>query len=264
MVVYVVHLAYQPAEEMNAYCEIPDKVFGVWSPRMGEESRICTRLVKWTIRAKSKAATEAKSCPGLGYGLLPSPTGDAWSSVNNSTEDEKIIDFSPKVEEVTDDSDEEIGDFENMDAATRRRLIRRLRSTPVRRVKTDSPYDPGSDLELTCRSSFNARLEKQQTEEACVSLLQPAVERVISEGIIQKLSISRGQALSLLLGSKLKVGCKIYRSSPFGLLWIERSNSFDLVVTHLWLRFSTLHGVDSKKFRFDPFGEYLKMLKSIV
>ena len=97
-----------------------------------------------------------------------------------------------------------------------------------------------------------------------MTLLQPAVERLISEGIIQKLSISRGQALSLLRGGKLKVGCKIYRSSPFGRLWIERSKSYDLVVTHLGLRLSTLHGVDSKKFRFDPFGEYLKMLKSIL
>ncbi len=58
---YVVRLAYQPADEMNAYCEIPEKVFGVWSPRLGEGSRICTRLVKWTIRAKSKAATGPKA-----------------------------------------------------------------------------------------------------------------------------------------------------------------------------------------------------------
>ncbi|MBX8837528.1 replication endonuclease [Enterobacter sp. Y17] len=261
---YVVRLAYQPADEMNAYCEIPEKVFGVWSPRLGEGSRICTRLVKWTIRAKSKAATGAKSGPGLGVDVLPSPPGDAWSSVNNSTEVEKISDFASGVEDVTDDSEEEMVDFENMDAATRRKLMQRLRDTPFKKHSTDTPYELGSDLELTWRSAFNARQEKQQTEEACVTLLQPAVERLISEGIIQKLSISRGQALSLLRGSKLKVGRKIYRSSPFGRLWIERSKSYDLVVTQLWLRLSTLHGVDSKKFRFDPFGEYLKMLKSIV
>lgn len=73
---YVVHLAYQPAEEMNAYCEIPEKVYGVWSPRLGEISRICTRLVKWTIRAKS-TNTEAKSGPGLEVDLSTSPPGDA-------------------------------------------------------------------------------------------------------------------------------------------------------------------------------------------
>lgn len=63
---YVVRLAYQPAEEMNAYCEIPEKVYGIWSPRLGEISRICTRLVKWKIRAKSTATTGAKSGPGQG------------------------------------------------------------------------------------------------------------------------------------------------------------------------------------------------------
>ncbi|MER2896420.1 hypothetical protein ABTZ60_26040, partial [Escherichia coli] len=102
-------------------------------PRLGDASRICTRLVKWKIRAKSKTVTGAKSGPGLGVDLLPSPTGDAWSSVNNSTEDEKITDFSPGVEGITEESEEEIVDFENMDQPTRRKLIRRLREAPFKR-----------------------------------------------------------------------------------------------------------------------------------
>lgn len=79
---------------------------------------------------------------------MPSPPGDAWSSVNNSAEDEKITDFAPDVEDVTDDTEQEMVNFENMDVTIRRKLVRRLREMPIKRVKTDSPYDPGSVLDV--------------------------------------------------------------------------------------------------------------------
>ncbi|WP_449547189.1 replication endonuclease [Lelliottia amnigena] len=220
---YVVRLAYQDADEMNAYCETPEKVFGVWSPRLGEISRICTRLVKWTIRAKSKATTGAKSGPGLGVDVLPSPTGDAWSSVNNSTEEKKITVLSPDVEVMTEELEEEIIDFDNMDLAARRRLMRRLRETPFKKHSTGSPYELGSDMDLTWRRAVAAILSNQQMEKARAGLLQPVVDRLISEGAMQELSVSRAQAFSLLGGSQLRVGNKIYRSSSDGGLWIEQS-----------------------------------------
>lgn len=142
---YVVRLAYQPAEEMNAYCEIPDKVFGVWSPRLGEDSRICTRLVKWAIRAKSKAANLAKSGAGLGGDLLSSPTGDAWSSVNNSTEEQKLTNSLNFVKDIEDEPREDLVDFYNMNAITRRKLIRRLRNLPFKRFKNEPFLRDASD-----------------------------------------------------------------------------------------------------------------------
>ncbi|WP_425332252.1 replication endonuclease [Lelliottia amnigena] len=260
---YIVRLAYQDADEMNAYCEIPEKVFGVWSPRLGDASRICTRLVKWTIRAKSKATTEAKSGPGLGVAVLPSPTGDAWSSVNNSTGDEKITDLPPDGGGMTEELEEEIYDLANLDHAEWRRIMRRLRETPIKKHSTCSPYVIGSDLDLTWRSAVVAMRDKQQIEEACVRKLQPAVDSIISQGALQQLDIGRGQALSLLKGSQLRVGNKIYRSSSCGRLWVERGKSFDMVVHDLWLRLGTLHGVSTEKLKIDPVGEYTKMLKSI-
>lgn len=213
---YVVRLAYQPADEMNAYCEIPEKVFGVWSPRLGDASRICTRLVKWKIRAKSKAATEAKSGPGLGGDLLPSPTGDAWSSVNSSTEDEKITDFSPGVEGITEESEEEIVDFENMDQPTRRKLKRRLREAPFKRRQSGSPYELGSELDVAWRSAVEKTEARSVADKARRAELAPAVASLLADAALCSVEISEIQAVSLLMGSSLEIGGKFYQASAGG------------------------------------------------
>jgi hypothetical protein len=258
---YVVRLAYQPADEMNAYCEIPEKVFGVWSPRLGDASRICTRLVKWTIRAKSKATTEAKGGPGLGVAVLPSPTGDAWSSVNNSTEDEKITDLSPDVEEVTDDSEEEMVDFERMDAATRRKLVRRLLDTPVRRVKSDSPYDPGSELDVAWRAAVEKTNSKSAEEKARRAALAPAVTNLLAQASLHSMEISKAQAVSLLMGSCLKINGKIYRVKTNGELITRPRNDEKEKIDNLWGYLRDHHNIDTLQIRHDPFGEYSKKLR---
>ncbi len=256
---YVVRLAYQPAEEMNAYCEIPEKVFGVWSPRLGDESRICTRLVKWTIRAKSKADTEAKPGPGLGVDVLPSPPGDAWSSVNNSTEDEKINDFPPDVEAMTEESEEEITDFENMDATTRRKLLRRLRETPFRLAKPGSPYEPGSELDVAWRAAVEKTEAKSEAAKARRAVLAPAVARLMTDAAMYSLDVSETQALSLLMGSRLEIEGKVYQASAEGQLITRQLPDESRTVNKLWERLRDDHGVNATRLRFDPFGEYRKM-----
>ncbi|WET40533.1 replication endonuclease [Citrobacter enshiensis] len=257
---YVVHLAYQPADEMNAYCEIPEKVYGVWSPRLGEISRICTRLVKWTIRAKS-SSTEAKSGPGLGVDLSTSPSGDAWSSVNNSTEDEKITDLSPDVEAMTEGSEEEIVDFESMDQPTRRRLMRRLRETPFKRQQSGSPYYPGSDLDVAWRDAVEKVQSKSSTEAARNMELAPAVARLLAEVAVHKLDISEVQAISMLKGGRMMVGNQIYRAKENGELIANLQPELGQRVNKLWERLRDNHNIDIKQLRFDPIGQYLRICK---
>ncbi|HAV1522162.1 TPA: replication endonuclease [Enterobacter hormaechei subsp. steigerwaltii] len=218
---YVVRLAYQPADEMNAYCEIPDKVFGVWSPRLGEDSRICTRLVKWTIRAKSKAATGAKSGPGLGVDVLPSPPGDAWSSVNNSTEVEKINDFASNVEGMTENIEDENLDFDIMDAQTRRNLMQRLRDTSFKRYQNRSPYEPGSEMDLAWQCAVE-KVRKKSIDEAVQNIiLAPAMASLLAEVAVHGVDISEVQAISLLKGGRMKVGEYIYLARANGELLIN-------------------------------------------
>ncbi|MCT8345185.1 replication endonuclease [Photorhabdus kleinii] len=83
---YVVHLAYQQNDEPDAYGEVVDKIFGIWSPHIGEDSRVCTRLTKWKIVSKKiNSSSNNSESVGLSFGSL-SFSGPAapWSSVNNS------------------------------------------------------------------------------------------------------------------------------------------------------------------------------------
>lgn len=219
---YVVRLAYQPAEEMNAYCEIPEKVYGVWSPRLGEISRICTRLVKWTIRAKSSAKTEAESGPGLGVDVSSSPLGDAWSSVNNSTEGEKITDFSPEFKDEAEDSEKELVDFDKIDAVTRGRLMRRLRENPFQRQQNSSPYETGSDLDIAWCSAVEKIKSNAEAENARRVTILPMVAILIADASTHLFGISEVQALSLLKGGSLKNSGIHYRASSDGKLIIVK------------------------------------------
>ncbi|TAI92992.1 replication endonuclease [Pectobacterium versatile] len=127
---YTVRIAYEEADEQNDYGETPEKIFGVFSPRLGELSRICTRLVKWKIRKKQAADAGANDSAGRGLAVTTSPTGDAWSSVNNSTGDEKISISEPADREIGSTSEPETIDFEHMTDTERRGLLNRIRSQP--------------------------------------------------------------------------------------------------------------------------------------
>ncbi|SLM62862.1 Phage replication protein [Dickeya aquatica] len=137
---YTVRIAYEDADEQNTYGETPEKIFGVFSPRLGAISRICTRLIKWKIR-KKQAIDDGASISTRSGLAVTSPTGDAWSSVNNSTGDEKTAipadidgdDYGscePPDGEIDDTSAQTFTDFERMTAPERRALLSRLRTQP--------------------------------------------------------------------------------------------------------------------------------------
>jgi hypothetical protein len=75
-----VRLAYEVTERGNVYAEDVQRVTGVYSPRLGEESAVCTRLVKWAIVPKL-AESEAEAG-------LPGGNAAPWRSVNNCTPEE--------------------------------------------------------------------------------------------------------------------------------------------------------------------------------
>lgn len=82
---YVVRLAYEDAEKPNSYGEITEKIFGIFSPRLGEDSRVCTRLKTWTIVAKQKTQAAVEVHGNRDFLALPDGPAVPWSSVNNST-----------------------------------------------------------------------------------------------------------------------------------------------------------------------------------
>lgn len=137
---YTVRIAYEDAQEQNEYGETPEKIFGVFSPRLGELSRICTRLIKWKIRKKQASDASANDSAGRGLAVTP-PTGGAWSSVNNSTGDEKTaipasiaggdcVSCDQPDGEIAGTVEQENIDFDHMTDKERRALLNRLRAQP--------------------------------------------------------------------------------------------------------------------------------------
>lgn len=98
---YRIRIAYQTADTPNQYGETVQKVFGIWAPALGEESRINTYPVKWKIvRRKPKNNTgahhRAPGAVGLGFDFdVPGGNAAPWSSVNNSTGAQKITQKMP-------------------------------------------------------------------------------------------------------------------------------------------------------------------------
>ncbi|HHN5379130.1 TPA: replication protein [Escherichia coli] len=140
------------------------------------------------------------------------------SSVNNSTEDEKNTDFSPDVEGMTEDSEEEIVDFENMDQSTRRKLMRRLRETPFKRQQSGSSYEPGSELDAAWRSAVEKNEARSGAERARRAALAPAVASLLADAELYSVEIAEIKAVSLLMGSRLEIDGKVYQASADGQL----------------------------------------------
>lgn len=76
-----VRLSYEVTEMGNEYGEDVQRISGVYSPLIGEESNYITRVTKWQLVAKDNKAAE-------GGGLDFDPP---WSSVNNCTQARRTI-----------------------------------------------------------------------------------------------------------------------------------------------------------------------------
>ncbi|OJB82965.1 replication protein A [Yersinia ruckeri] len=77
-----VRLTYQITEMGNIYAEDVQRIQGVYSPFLGSESLVCTRVVKWNIVPKLAESAAQAGVSG----------GDAapWSSVHNCTPDARL------------------------------------------------------------------------------------------------------------------------------------------------------------------------------
>lgn len=153
---YAVRLAYHDADKPNAYGEIVEKIFGIFSPRLGEDSRVCTRLKTWTIVAKLKTpqAEDARETPEV----LTLPDGPAvpWSSVNNSTEGE----ISNKKSRVKDGNiPDNVFKYDQLTDRERRALLWRLRNETEEQKKVGILY-----LRIILCAKLGKELRKKRTK----------------------------------------------------------------------------------------------------
>ena len=74
---HIVHTAYLQAEKPNDYGELGIQIFGVWSPMLGEASRICTHPDTWTLEAQRNRRGRSRA-PGVDVEGGAAAALDSW------------------------------------------------------------------------------------------------------------------------------------------------------------------------------------------
>lgn len=195
---YTVRIAYQDNEQPNAYGEITEKIYGIYSPLLGEASRICTRLKTWKIVARQKA----KAAVAVGVDAFQLGPAEPWSSVNNSPVEQKT---SEPDETIDRTSEEKIIDFATITDAERRALLRRVKNERPTVIKT-SALTPAEE------SSRQVSAQKAAQRQEKTAQLAPVATKIREFAESIGLSISEQQAQSLACGATLTIGGQNWRA----------------------------------------------------
>ncbi|WP_416352691.1 replication endonuclease [Edwardsiella ictaluri] len=79
---YVVRTAYDIADTENDYGETPIQIYGIYSPMLGDASRICTHPDTWKLVKKAAPATSPAAQPGESVDV-PGGSAAPWTRGNN-------------------------------------------------------------------------------------------------------------------------------------------------------------------------------------
>ncbi|EKN6222675.1 replication endonuclease [Yersinia enterocolitica] len=195
---YTVRIAYQDNEQPNAYGETTEKIYGIYSPLLGEASRICTRLKSWKIVARQKV----KPAVTVGVDVFQDGPAVPWSSVNNSPVEQKIVEPEEAIDRTLE---EKTIDFTALTDAERRALLRRIKNAPVATIKTN-PLTPAEELSRQVSAEKAAQRQEKTVQ------LAPVTTKIRDFAESIGLSISIQQAQSLSCGATLTIGGQNWRA----------------------------------------------------
>ncbi|MGO2461626.1 MAG: replication endonuclease [Ewingella sp.] len=210
---YVVRLAYEDGKKPNAYGEITEKIFGIFSPRLGEDSRVCTRLKTWTIVAKQKTQPAAEQHEAMEILTLPDGPAVPWSSVNNSTGEENLNTI-PAVEDRN--VDDIAPDFEQFTDKDRRALLRRLRSEPAAPKKHENPFPEGNSMHEAWANAEEKAQEMARVRESKMINARDKASKIIDSAYTAGIHIDELTAMSLAMGGEITFNNRRYIASKDG------------------------------------------------
>ena len=79
---YVVRTAYDLADKPNDYGETATQIYGVWSPQLGDDSRICTHPDNWKLVKKNAKPTDSATSQGVDFDVQGGNAAP-WTRGNN-------------------------------------------------------------------------------------------------------------------------------------------------------------------------------------
>lgn len=244
---YLIRTAYDLADELNDYGEQSVQIYGIWSPLIGESSRVCTHPDNWKlVRRKPEAEDSARE---NGFDLQGGPAAP-WTRGNNC----------PRVQETgnsgTEQSEEQptpwtqIPDGVDVDEWMRS-LKRHERRALMRSLRDKQAKNSSDEMQNWTQSRKQPRPLPDNHE----LLAKEWRESAESLG----LHIGEQQMQHLLRGGTLYVDGSII--APQGFEIVRKPDTRpDSRITQLWQRLSRNHGVSSTEIRHNPVASYLEQL----
>lgn len=138
---HLIRTAYIESETPNDYGELGTKIYGVWAPSLGDESRICTHADNWKMVRKTGSddsqtkASEAAAGVDLGFDFAVGAGGiGPWTRGNKCPHP---ADEAPKQRKKRTTPAPDLSDFNKISFTQRREMRERLRKLPPPRLGGD-------------------------------------------------------------------------------------------------------------------------------
>ncbi|EFH3940559.1 replication endonuclease, partial [Escherichia coli] len=244
---YLIRTAYDLADELNDYGEQSVQIYGIWSPFIGESSRVCTHPDNWKlVRRKPEAEDSARE---NSFDLQGGPAAP-WTRGNNC----------PRVQETdnngTEQPEERPAPWPQLPDGVEvnewmRSLKRHERRALMRSLRDKQAKNSSDEMQNWTQSRKQPRPLPDNHE----LLAKEWRESAESLG----LHIGEQQMLHLLRGGSLYVDGSII--APQGFEIVRKPDTRpDSRITQLWQRLSRNHGVSSTEIRHNPVASYLEQL----
>ncbi|EOX8077813.1 replication endonuclease, partial [Escherichia coli] len=246
---YLIRTAYDLADELNDYGEQSVQIYGIWSPLIGESSRVCTHPDNWKL-VRRKPETE-DSARENGFDLQGGPAAP-WTRGNNC----------PRVQETDNNGTEQPEERpapwprlpEGVDVNEWMRSLKRHERRALMRSLRDKQAKNSSD---EMQNWTQSRKQPQPLPDNHELLAKEWRESAESLG----LHIGEQQMQHLLRGGSLYVGGSIIAPQGFEIVRKQDTRP-DSRITQLWQRLSRNHGVSSTEIRHNPVASYLEQLEA--
>ncbi|EFZ44464.1 bacteriophage replication protein A [Escherichia coli E128010] len=244
---YLIRTAYDLADELNDYGEQSVQIYGIWSPLIGESSRVCTHPDNWKlVRRKPEAEDSARE---NGFDLQGGPAAP-WTRGNNC----------PRVQETdnngTEQPEERPAPWPQLPDGVEvnewmRSLKRHERRTLMRSLRDKQAKNSSDEMQNWTQSRKQPRPLPDNHE----LLAKEWRESAESLGLY----IGEQQMQHLLRGGSLYVDGSII--APQGFEIVRKPDTRpDSRITQLWQHLSRNHGVSSTEIRHNPVASYLAQL----
>ncbi|MBB9957484.1 replication endonuclease, partial [Escherichia coli] len=244
---YLIRTAYDLADELNDYGEQSVQIYGIWSPLIGESSRVCTHPDNWKlVRRKPEAEDSARE---NGFDLQGGPAAP-WTRGNNC----------PRVQETDNNGTEQPEERpapwpqlpDGVDVDEWVHSLKRHERRALMRSLRDKQAKNSSD---EMQSWTQSRKQQRPLPDNHELLAKEWRESAESLG----LHIGEQQMQHLLRGGSLYVDGSII--APQGFEIVRKPDTRpDSRITQLWQRLSRNHGVSSTEIRHNPVASYLEQL----